>query len=178
MSCEEKKPEEETPARDGAPDSPPIELLEKVMADMLDGKNVGPGDWDYMLRDFRKALGAAAKDDIWGVVDVAFGNIVTTSVEMLTRSQIALRMRMCRTEKQMGAHEFPNIPEDAARVERAARFLLEAAERYAKVRHVTHLARRRDDPKVIYFDEAQDKAAATGKTGKGASQKSAAERKA
>ncbi len=170
---------DETAKPDGTvTETPPIELLEKVMADMLDGKNVGPSDWDWTLRDFRQALEAARKENIWEVVDLAFGNIVAVSVEMLVRGQIALRTRMAFTEKRKGAHEFPNIPEDAARVERAARFLLEAAERYARVRHVTHLARRRDDPKVIYFDEAQDKAAATGKTGKGASQKSAAERKA
>ncbi len=43
MSCEQKKLEEEGPACGNASDRPPIELLEKAVADMLDGKNVGAG---------------------------------------------------------------------------------------------------------------------------------------
>ena len=177
MSCEEK-PEEQGAARGETIDSPPIELLEKVMANMLNGEGIAPTEWDWTLRDFRQALDAARKENVWDVVDLVFGNIVAISAEMLVRSQIALRIRMALTEKRKGAHEFPNVAEDAARVERVGRFLLESTEKYAKIRHVTHLARRRDDPKVVYFDEAQDRAAATGKMGKDESRQRAAGRKA
>ena len=149
-----------------------------AMADMLDGRNVGPSYWDRTLRDFRKALDAARRESVWDVVDLVFGNIVALSTEMFVRGQIALRMQMAFTGKRKGAYEFPKVAEDAERIERAARFLLEAAERYAKIRHVTHLARCRNDPKVVYFDEAQDRAAATGKTGKGPPRKRAAGKKA
>ena len=170
---------DENPKPEGAvTETPPIELLEKVMADMLDGKDVGPTYWDRTLRDFRQALDAARKENVWDVVDLVFGNIVAISAEMFVRGQIALRTQMDLTGSRKGAYEFPHVAEDAERVERAARFLLEAAERYAKVRHVTHLARRRDDPKVVYIDEAQGGSAATGQTGKGAPRKRAAGKKA
>ena len=170
---------DEAAKADGAvTETPPIELLEKVMADMLDGKDVGPSYWDRTLRGFRQALDAARKENVWEVVDLVFGNIVAISAEMFVRGQIALRTQMDLTASRKGAYEFPRVAEDAERVERAARFLLEAAERYAKVRHVTHLARRRDDPKVVYIDEAQGRAAATGKRGKGAPRKRAAGKKA
>ena len=170
---------DEAAKADGAvTETPPIELLEKAVADMLDGRNIDANYWDVTLRDFRKVLDAARRENIWAVVDLAFGNIVGVSYEMLLRSQLAMRLRLEYLTQRRGADYLPNIREYAERVERVARLLLEAAERYAKVRHVTHLARRRDDPKVVYIDEAQRGSAAAGKTGKGAPRKRAARKKA
>ncbi len=145
---------------DASLETPPIDLLEKAVADMFDGKNVGAAFWDSTLRDFRKALDAARRENVWEVVDVAFGSIISVSFEMFIRSQLAMRLRTEAFTQRRGGDYLPDVPEDVERVERSARFLLEAAERYAKVRHVTHLARRRDDPKMLYFDEEKEKIAA------------------
>ena len=150
----------ETGKTDGsATERPPIELLESIMADMLDGKNVGPSEWGSTLKGFRKALDAARRANVWDVVDLAFGNIVSASVEMLVRSQIALRMGMARQEERKGAHQFPKVHEDAERVERVARFLLDSTVQYAKVRHVSSIVRRQGDPKIVDFEAAREKAA-------------------
>ena len=143
---------------DGAvTETPSIELLEKVVADMLDGRNVGPSEWERTLRDFRKALDAARRENAWDVMELAFGNIVTASVEMFVRSQLAMRLRMEFLTQRRGAELFPNVREEAARVERIARFMLDSAVQFAKVRHVSSLAHRRDNPKILDFEEAREK---------------------
>lgn len=85
--------DEAAKADDAATETPPIELLEKAVADTLDGKNISATYWDRTLRDFRKALAAARRQNVWDVVDVAFGSIVSVSFEMLVRSQLAMRLR-------------------------------------------------------------------------------------
>jgi hypothetical protein len=137
----------------------PIEVLEKAVADMLDGKRVGAAFWDNTLKDFRKALDAARRESVWEIVDLAFGHIVAVSTEMLVRSQLAMRMRMELLTKRRGAEHFPDVREEAGRVERTARFLLEAAVQYAKVRHVSSILRRQGDPKIVDFQEAREKMA-------------------
>ncbi len=159
-------------AEDASEETPPIELLEKVMGDMLLEQNIGPGFWGCTLADFRKALDAAIREGVWDVLDVAFAGIVAVSVEMLVRSQIALRMQLAFAERSRGAREFPRgLEEDAARVERTSKFLLEAAERYAKVRHVTAISRRSTpDGKIVPIDSAR---ARRSRSDKGKSRKKA-----
>ena len=144
---------------DGAvTETPPIEVLEKAVSDMLEGKRVGAAFWDNTLKDFRKALDAARRESVWEIVDLAFGHIVTVSTEMLIRSQLAMRMRMELLTKRRGAEHFPDVREEAGRVERTARFLLDTAVQYAKVRHVSSLVRRQGDPKIVDFEEARERA--------------------
>ncbi len=85
--------DETAKADDAVTETPPIELLEKAVADTLDGKNISATYWDRTLRDFRKALAAARRQNVWDVVDVAFGSVVSVSFEMLVRSQLAMRLR-------------------------------------------------------------------------------------
>lgn len=144
-------------AADGTEAVPPIELLEKAVADMLDGRKVGAAFWSDTLKDFRRALDAARRESVWEIVDLAFGHIVAVSTEMLVRSQLAMRLRMESLTQRRGAEHFPDIREDAERVERVARFMLDSAVQYAKVRHVSSLVRRRDNPKIIDFEEAREK---------------------
>ena len=150
---------DETAETDGAvTETPPIELLEKAVADMLDGKDIGACYWDRTLRDFRKVLDAARRENIWDVVDLAFGNIVGVSYEMFIRRHLAMRLRLEYLTQRRGADYLPNIREEAERVERVARFLLDSAVQYAKVRHVSSLVSRRDSPKIIDFEAAREKA--------------------
>ena len=144
--------------KDASPATPSIELLEKVVSDMLDEENIGPSDWKWTLRDFRKALDAARRENVWDVLDLAFGNIVTVSFEMLIRAQLAMRLRMEFLTQRRGAELFPNVREEAARVERVARFLLDSAVSYSKVRHVSSIVRRQGDPKIVDFESARGKA--------------------
>ncbi len=145
---------------DGAvTETPPIELLEKAVADMLDGEDIGAAYWDRTLRGFRKALDAARRENVWDVVDLAFGNIVSVAFEMLVRSQLAMRLRMESLAQRRGAEHFPDIREDAERTERVARFIMETSVQYTKVRHVSSLVRRRDNPKILDFEEARERVA-------------------
>jgi len=144
--------------KEAATERPPIELLEKAVADMLDGKDIGACYWDRTLLGFRKALDAARRQNIWDVVDLAFGNIVGVSYEMLLRSQLALRLRLDLLTQRRGAELLPNVREDAERVERVARLLLDSAVQYAKVRHVSSIVRRQGDPKIVDFESAREKA--------------------
>jgi hypothetical protein len=149
----------ENPKPEGAvTETPPIELLEKTVSDMLDGKGIDASDWPWTLRDFRKALDTARRGNTWNVVDLAFKNIVSVSFEMLLRSQLAMRLHMDSLTQRRGAESYPDIREDAERVERVARFILDAAVQYAKVRHVSSLVRRRDDPRILDFSAAREKA--------------------
>ena len=158
MSSDKKRPDEKGPACGGVSDRPPIELLEKAVADMLEGKDIGPGYWDRTLRDFRKVLDAALRENIWAVVDLAFGNIVGVSYEMFIRSHLAMRLRLeCLTQRR-GADYLPDIHEYAERVERVARFMMDSAVQYAKVRHVSSIVRRQGDPKIVDFESAREKA--------------------
>ncbi len=144
--------------KEAATERPPIELLEKAVADMLDGRKIDANYWDVTLRDFRKVLDAARRANIWDVVDLAFGNIVGVSYEMLLRSQLAMRLRLEYLTQRRGADYFPNIREEAERVERVARLLLDSAVQYAKVRHVSSIVRRQGDPKIVDFESAREKA--------------------
>ncbi len=144
--------------KEAATERPPIELLEKAVADMLDGRKIDANYWDVTLRDFRKVLDAARRANIWDVVDLAFGNIVGVSYEMLLRSQLAMRLRLEYLTQRRGADYFPNIREEAERVERVARLLLDSAVQYAKVRHVSSIVRRQGDPKIVDFEQAREKA--------------------
>ncbi len=158
MSSDRKKPDEKGPACCGVSDRPPIELLEKAVADMLDGRNIDANYWDVTLRDFRKVLDAARRENIWDVVDLAFGNIVGVSYEMFIRSHLAMRLRLEYLTQRRGADYLPDIHGEAERVERVARFLLDSAVQYAKVRHVSSLVRRQGDPKIVDFESAREKA--------------------
>ncbi len=144
---------------EGVSKETPIELLEKAMADMLLERNNGPSFWGSTLTAFRKTLDTALRDNVWQALDTTFNEIVAVSIEMLMRSQIALRMKLASTERGWGARQFPKgIEEDAARVERTVRFLLESAERYARIRHLTAIARRSTpDGKIVPIDEAKAK---------------------
>ncbi len=167
-----KKKAPDPQAEDASQETPPIELLEKAMSDMLLERNNGPSLWDSTLTGFEKALDAALREGVWDVLNLAFTRIVAVSVEMLMRSQIALRTQLALMGRSRGAREFPRgVEEDAARVERTARFLLEAAERYAKVRHVTAIARRSTpDGKIVPIDSAR---ARRSRSDKGKSRKKA-----
>jgi len=158
MSSDRKKPDEKGPACGGVSDKPPIELLEKAVADMLDGEDIGACYWDRTLRGFRKALDAARRENIWDVVDLAFGNIVGVSYEMLLRSQLAMRLRLEHLTQRRGADHLPDVHEYAERIERVARFMLDSAVQYAKVRHVSSIVRRQGDPKIVDFGSAREKA--------------------
>ncbi len=165
---------DETGRAEGAvTETPPIELLEKAVADMLEGKRVGAAFWDTTLRDFRLALDAARRESVWEIVDLAFGHIVAVSTEMLVRSQLAMQLRMEALTQRRGAEHFPDIREEAERVSRTARFLLDSAVQYAKVRHVSSLVRRRDNPKIIDLQEAREKMARK-ETGDGPEEKAEA----
>jgi len=146
-------------AEGASQETPPIELLEKAMANILLERNNGPSFWSSTLEDFKKALDAALRDGVWDVLDLAFTRIVAASVEMLARSEIALRMQMTSAARAWGARRFPRgIEEDAERFERVSRFLLESAERYSKVRHLSAIARRSTpDGKIISLDTAKAK---------------------
>lgn len=137
---------------------PPIEILEKVVAGMLDGEGIGAPDWRWTLGNFRKALAAARRENVWDVLDLAFGSIAEVGVEMLIRSQLAMRLRMEALTQRHGAERFPNVREDAERVERIARFILDSSVQYAKVRHVSSIVRRQGDPKIVDFEAAREKA--------------------
>ena len=139
--------------------APPIELLEMAVVEMMNSGNTGPAYWESTLRDFRKALDAARHENVWDVVQMAFEEIVGVSFEMLIRSMTVLRRRMAVLEHNKGAREFTPVGAEAERVERVAHFMLETAERFAKVRHVTHLARRKDDPKIVDLESAREKVA-------------------
>ena len=104
---------DETAETDGAvTETPPIELLEEVVSAMLDGKNISATYWDRTLRDLRKALAAARRQNVWDVVDVAFGSVVSVSFEMLVRSQLAMRLRSEYSRGWSGAapRTSPNRP--------------------------------------------------------------------
>ncbi len=137
---------------------PPIEILEKVVAGMLDGEGIGAPDWRWTLRDFRKALAAARRENVWDLLDLAFGTVAEVGVEMLIRSQIAMRLRMEALTQRHGAERFPDVREDAERVERVATFLLDSAAKFAKIRHVSSIVRRQGDPKIVDFGAAREKA--------------------
>ncbi len=158
MSSDKKKPDEKGPACCGVSDRPPIELLEKAVADMLEGRGIDANYWRVTLRNFQKVLDAARRENIWDVVDLAFGNIVGVSYEMLLRSQLALRLRLEYLTQRRGADHFPDIHEYAERVERVARFMMDSAVQYAKVRHVSSIVRRQGDPKIVDFEAAREKA--------------------
>ena len=75
-----------------------------------------------MPSQLHKALDAARRENIWDVVDLAFGNIVGVSYEMFIRSHLAMRLRLEYLTQRRGADYLPNIREEAERVERVARF--------------------------------------------------------
>jgi len=148
---------DENTKTDATTERPPIGLLQMAVVEMMNSDFTGPAYWESTLRDFRKALDAARRENVWDVVQMAFEEIVGVSFEMLIRSMTVLRGRMAVLEHNKGAREFAPVSAEAERVERVARFLLEAAERFAKVRHVVHLARRKDDPKIVDFEAAREK---------------------
>jgi hypothetical protein len=86
-----------------------------------------------------QALAAAQRENVWDLLDLAFGNIAEVGVEMLIRGQLAMRTRMEALTQRRGAEKFPDVHEKAERVERIARFILDSAVQYSKVRHVSSL---------------------------------------
>jgi hypothetical protein len=148
----------------GTPDpgqTPPIEVLEQVIHQLRDTSNIGPTNWSRSLAALRSAIDAARRDNVWGLADVAFSELAAISLEMLVRAGVALRARMAIPDQRLGACEFPDIAQEAARVERIGRFMLDAADQYARIRHVTHIARRSNDAKIVDLDSAREEASAS-----------------
>ncbi len=112
---------------------------------------------DTDIPRLRRSLEKARKEDLFGLIDVAVGQAVVTGVEMLTRARLALQAACLYydTRRSPAGQEFPNVRDEVERVERITRFLTDVACDYAKVSHLSHLAKRRNgDPKVVDFQAA------------------------
>ncbi len=98
---------------------------------------------------FRKALDAACREDVWQIVDDAFGRLVVTTYELLFRALIELRANLDHWDgKCPSGNQFPDIQQTTGRIERIARFLLELSRNYSKTKHVTQLAKREYPPEM------------------------------
>ena len=125
------------------------------------------------IPQLRRALERARREDVFGLIDVAVGQAVATGVEMLTRAQLALRAA-CRygdNRRAPSGQEFPNVNEQAERVQRIAFFLTQIGRDYARIARRSHLAKRRNaDPKVVDFREARETVATKKKAAPGRSE--------
>ena len=120
---------------------------------------IGQGQlpYDMTMFRFRKALDQAAKDDVWSLVDRLFTRLVVTSYEMFARASIELRGSLDRQDRRVSAPPRPDLAANTERVERAALFLLDAVEKYAKTRHVNAIACA-DDKKIVDLAAARRRA--------------------
>ena len=135
--------------------------VERLIDEILQNRGgAQSGFFDIRISDLRCALDAAAKDSVWDVVDRTFGMIAAVSTEMAVRATVALRKALDRHDAHPGAELFPPVNEHAERVQRIAHFTLDCATKYAKVRHLTTIAKR-GDPKIVSFEDARKKADTT-----------------
>jgi hypothetical protein len=111
------------------------------------------------LHKLRSALDKATRICAWDVLDLTFALIAATSTEMMVRAVVALRTR-CDMHDQKPKDLYPPVAEHAERLQRVANFTLDCATRYAKVRHLTTIAKR-GDPKIVSIDDARKKADTT-----------------
>jgi len=141
-------------AHDGPPMAMVEELIDNILADKGGAMSVY---YDHRMPDLRDALRQACRENAWDVVEEIFGMIAATGAEMIVRSLVALKRATDHYDRQNGSQRFPPVQDETERVQRVATFMLDSAERYAKISHVTHLARRKNDPKIVDFDVEREK---------------------
>ena len=113
------------------------------------------------IEKLRRAMCQARRDNVWDLVDLAFGQVVSTSLEMLLRATRQLNVHLLDSDhrRSPGGTDFPPLYESAERVERVARLLLDLSAQYGKVRHVSDIVRRsKPDPKIVEFEAERTKA--------------------
>ena len=147
---------------------PPMAEVEKLIDDLLaDNRAARTMFFSHRIEDLRRSLDAAARENVFEIVDRVFQMIAATAAEMALRSLICPRMATEHTDRSGGAApRFPPVKDEAERLQRIATFLMGCSTKYTKVRHVSSLVGRQGDPKIVDFHSARVKAEKARDTGK------------